>query len=49
VGFTPRGQAAVIALLAGILLVLCIDLGLTLSARMGGASAVPRDIAVRGR
>jgi hypothetical protein len=49
VGFSPRGQAAVIALLAGILLVLCIDLGLTVSTRMAAGSAGPGDIAVRGR
>lgn len=48
-GFSPRAQAAVIALLAGILLVLCIDLGLTVSARLAAGSAIPRDIAVRGR
>ncbi|GJD61458.1 hypothetical protein [Methylobacterium frigidaeris] len=48
-GFSPRGQAAVIALLAGILLVLCIDLGLTVSARLAAGSATPRDVAVRGR
>ncbi|KMO39130.1 hypothetical protein VQ03_16015 [Methylobacterium tarhaniae] len=48
-GFSPRGQAAVIALLAGILLVLCIDLGLTLSSRLAGPPAIPRDVAVRGR
>ncbi|UHC17447.1 hypothetical protein LRS73_06035 [Methylobacterium currus] len=49
VGFSPRGQAAVIALLAGILLVLCIDLGLTVSTRMTSGSAGSGDIAVRGR
>lgn len=49
VAFSPRGQNAVIALLAAILLVLCIDLGLTLSARLSGAPPAPRDIAVRSR
>ncbi|TNC15138.1 hypothetical protein FF100_06135 [Methylobacterium terricola] len=49
VAFTPRGQAAIIALLAAILLVLCIDLGLTLSARTTGAAPTPRDLAVRSR
>ncbi|OAS18336.1 hypothetical protein [Methylobacterium platani] len=48
-GFTPRGQAAIIALLAGILLVLCIDLGLTLSARMAEPGPAPRGVASRGR
>ena len=48
-GFSPRGQAAVIALLAGILLVLCIDLGLTVSARLGADPVPSRDIAARGR
>ncbi|MFH6786012.1 MULTISPECIES: hypothetical protein [Methylobacterium] len=46
---TPRGQAAIIALLAAILLVLCIDLGLTLSARMAGSAPTPRELVVRGR
>lgn len=49
IGFSPRGQAAVIALLAGILLVLCIDLGLTVSTRMAAGSAGPGDVAVRSR
>ncbi|TGD94880.1 hypothetical protein [Methylobacterium nonmethylotrophicum] len=50
IGLTPRGQAAIIALLAGILLVLCIDLGLTVSARMApGPAGPPRDMAVRGQ
>ncbi|AWN47021.1 hypothetical protein DK419_12425 [Methylobacterium terrae] len=49
VAFSPRGQTAIIALLAAILLVLCIDLGLTLSTRMDGAPPTPRGIAVRGR
>jgi hypothetical protein len=48
-GFSPRAQVTIIALLAGILLVLCIDLGLTVSARLSAGSAVPRDLAVRGR
>ncbi|QRE73326.1 hypothetical protein [Methylobacterium aquaticum] len=48
-GFSPRGQVAVIALLAGILLVLCIDLGLTLSARLGADPPPSRDVAARGR
>ncbi|WP_287747794.1 hypothetical protein [Methylobacterium sp.] len=33
IAFSPRGQAAVIALLAGILLMLCIEVGLLLSTR----------------
>jgi hypothetical protein len=37
VAFSPRGQAAVIALLAGILLMLCIEVGLMLSARQAEA------------
>lgn len=49
VGFSPRGQMAVIALLAGILLVLCIDLGLTVSARLSTDSPPSRDVAARGR
>ena len=49
VGFSPRGQAAVIALLAGILVVLCIDLGLTLSARLGADPPPSRDVAARSR
>ncbi len=49
VGFSPRGQAAVIALLAGILLVLCIDLGLTLSARLSTETRPPRDVAARSK
>lgn len=48
-GFSPRGQVAVIALLAGILVVLCIDLGLTLSARLGADPPPSRDVAARGR
>lgn len=48
-GFSPRGQVAVIALLAGILLVLCVDLGLTLSARLGADPPPSRDVAARGR
>ncbi|MET7248090.1 hypothetical protein ABZT49_32545 [Methylobacterium sp. EM32] len=48
-GFSPRAQATVIALLAGILLVLCIDLGLTVSARLASEPAAPRDVAARGR
>ncbi|MCF4128241.1 hypothetical protein [Methylobacterium sp. SyP6R] len=49
VGFSPRGQVAVIALLAGILLVLCVDLGLTLSTRLGADPVPPRDIAARSK
>jgi hypothetical protein len=49
VAFTPSGQAAIIALLSAILLVLCIDLGLTLSARLSADAATPRDVAARGR
>ena len=49
IGLTPRGQAAIIALLAGILLVLCIDLGLTVSARMASPAGPARDLAVRGQ
>ncbi|KMO30251.1 hypothetical protein [Methylobacterium aquaticum] len=48
-GFSPRAQAAVIALLAGILLVLCIDLGLTVSARLAVGLSAPRDVAARSR
>ncbi len=45
----PPRQAAVIALLAGILLVLCIDLGLTLSARLSTETRPPRDVAARSK
>ncbi|WP_279358430.1 hypothetical protein [Methylobacterium indicum] len=49
VALSPRGEGAIIALLAGILLVLCIDLGLTVSARLAGGPSPTREIAVRGR
>lgn len=49
VAFSPRGQSAIIALLAAILLVLCIDLGLTLSQRMAAPSPTPGGLAVPGR
>ncbi|WP_288584322.1 hypothetical protein [uncultured Methylobacterium sp.] len=46
-GISPRGETMIIALLAGILLVLCIDLALTVSARFAPDPAPTRELAVR--
>jgi hypothetical protein len=46
-GISPRGETMIIALLSGILLVLCIDLALTVSARFAPDPAPTRELAVR--
>lgn len=48
-GISPRGETMIIALLAGILLVLCIDLALTVSARLAPDPSPTRELAVRRR
>ncbi|GJD49123.1 hypothetical protein OPKNFCMD_1853 [Methylobacterium crusticola] len=50
IGLSPRGQTAIIALLAGILVVLCLELAATLVLHMAaGTEARPRDVAERVR